>query len=429
MWLVFKEVYRKDLRHSFRDKDVFIYTFVVPALLYPALLVGSAELVMFKADSERDKAITYAVTGPIDKGVGQIDAILQKRKRFKKIESSQPEKDLADGKIDALIARKADYVELRVNQLLKVATLATTVNDNLSSAYMQELTEAFIAKGLAKENSQGFQIVSQNITASGNTQSVAGSPNGSSSGKGRLNKLENISATLCLLIFSLLMLGLGAAYPSIAVTAEEFERNTIETSCLLPVSRALLMLGKVAAVSTFAAVSGLVNFASMYAVAALVLSQAKLFPRFSGDQLIFNLNFAQTLGLVACYLLLAVLISALMIFATSFCRTVRSAQQWTTFPLLIILLLPPCALFPNLELNSRLMWVPILNCTLMLKAIFSGVPFNYTFIVVTLESLLISFIALALARIFLFEQVDTVAYFSGRADSIGRRFKKKEISP
>ncbi|MFA6555295.1 MAG: ABC transporter permease, partial [Candidatus Obscuribacterales bacterium] len=325
---------------------------MVPALLYPALLVGSAELVMFKADSERDKAITYAVTGPIDKGVAQIDAILQKRKHFKKIESSQPEKDLADGKIDALIARKADYVELRVNQLLKVATLATTVNDNLNSAYMKELTEAFTAKGLAKENSQGFQIVSQNITASGNTQSVAGSQNSSSSNKGRLNKLENISATLCLLIFSLLMLGLGAAYPSIAVTAEEFERNTIETSCLLPVSRAMIMLGKVAAVSTFAAVSGLVNFASMYAVAALVLSQAKLFPRFSGDHLIFNLNLAQTLGLIACYLLLAVLISALMIFATSFCRTVRSAQQWTTFPLLIILLLPPCALFPNLELNS-----------------------------------------------------------------------------
>jgi hypothetical protein len=48
-------------------------------LLYPALLVGSAELVMFKADSDRDKNITYAVSGPSDKGLEQIDAILQKR--------------------------------------------------------------------------------------------------------------------------------------------------------------------------------------------------------------------------------------------------------------------------------------------------------------------------------------------------------------
>lgn len=393
-------------------------------MLYPALLVGSAELVMFKADSDRDKNITYAVSGPSDKGLEQIDAILQKRKHFKKVECAQPEKDLAEGKVDAVITRKADYVELRVNQLLKVATLATTINDNLKSAYLQELTEAFSSKGLAKENSQGFAIVSQNITASGSTQKIAGSPEGRS----RVNKLENISATLCLMIFSLLMLGLGAAYPSIAVTAEEFERNTIETSCLLPVSRSMIMLGKVAAVSTFAAVSGLVNFVSMYSVAALVLSQAKLFPRFSSDHLVFNLNIAQTLGLIACYLLLAVLISALMIFATSFCRTVRSAQQWTTFPLLIILLLPPCALFPNLELNSRMMWVPILNCTLMLKAIFSGVPFNYTFIVVIAVSLFVSFVSLALARIFLFEQVDPGAYFGRKADSFARRFSKKETS-
>lgn len=395
----------------------------MPALLYPALLVGSAELVMFKADADKDKSITYSISGPTDKGLEQIDAILQRRKHFKKIESAQPEKDLADGKVDAIITRKANYVELRVNQLLKVATLATTINDSLKTAYMQEITEAFANKGLAKENSQGFTIVSQNITASGNTQKVAGS-----AGKSRLNKLENISATLCLIIFSLLMLGLGAAYPAIAVTAEEFERNTIETSCLLPVSRTMIMLGKLAAVSTFAAVSGLVNFVSMYSVAALILSQAKLFPRFTSDHLVFNLNTAQAIGLVACYLLLAVLISALMIFATSFCRTVRSAQQWTTFPLLIILLLPPCALFPNLELNSRMMWVPILNCTLMLKAIFSGVPFNYTFIVVTFVSLFLTFSALALARLFLFEQVDPGSYLGRKVDSLGRLFSKKETS-
>ncbi|CAN5531795.1 hypothetical protein BH11CYA1_BH11CYA1_06240 [soil metagenome] len=422
MWLVFKEVYLKDLKHSFRDKDVFIYTFVVPALLYPSLLVGSAELVMFKADSESAKSITYAVSGPTDKGLEQIDAILQKRKHFKKVETKEADKDLADGKVDAVLVRKDNFIELRVNQLLKVATLASTINDNVSAAYLQELTEAFASKGFAKENSQGFAIVSQNITASGNTQKVAGSL----VGKSRLNKLENLSPTLCLLIFSLLMLGLGAAYPSIAVTAEEFERNTIETSCLLPVSRSMIMLGKVIAVSTFAAVSGLVNFVSMYAVAALVLSQAKLFPRFTGEHLAFNLHWSQAIGLVACYLLLALLISALMIFATSFCRTVRSAQQWTTFPLLIILLLPPCALFPNLELNYRTMWLPILNCTLMLKAIFSGVPFNYTFVVVTYVSLAVSFAALSLARIFLFEQVDPGAAFGRAVDGLAHKIKKKE---
>jgi hypothetical protein len=71
--------------------------------------------------------------------------------------------------------------------------------------------------------------------------------------------------------------------------------------------------------------------------------------------------------------------------------------------------------------------VPILLHT-DAQAIFSGVPFNYTFIVVIAVSLFVSFVSLALARIFLFEQVDPGAYFGRKADSFARRFSKKGTS-
>ncbi|GEM_PF-546345 len=431
---MFKTVYWKDLLHSFRDKDVFIYTFVVPTLLYPVLLLGSAEIMMLKADADKDKTIKYAVTASNDPGINRIDEILQRRKHFVKVNSTNAAADLDSGKIDGVLARhqgEYSYVELKVSKLAKMASLDDEVNTETNRAYSEELSKTLAANGFAAENLQGFSVESRNLAMGKGARIVTGTRSGAYSGAGPTRKsnknLENISATFVLLIFSLLMLGLGAAYPAIAVTAEEFERNTIETSCLLPVPRAILMLGKLFSVSTFALLSGVINFVSLYAVAQMVLSQTKLFAAMGSDPLQINLNAPQIGGLISSYVLVSILISSLLILATSFCRTVRSAQQWTTFPLFIILILPPCALSPSLELNGYTMWIPLINCSLMLKAIFNGTVFSTNFIVVLLVTALTSFAALWLARLFLFEQIDPGVYFARHFDWLGKSLNKSEI--
>lgn len=419
MWLDLKTIYWKDLLHSFRDKDVFIYTFLVPALLYPLLLLGSAEVMMFKAEADKGTAVKYAISGLVDPGIAQIDQILQKHKPFVKVFSANAEKDLAEGKIDGVIARhqsdSSSFVEIKVNKLARMAALDDQVNAETNKAFTEELTTSLIDRGLARENLEGFSVSSFNLAApnKADQKQNAALP----SRRGRHN-LENISPTFVLLIFSLLMLGLGAAYPAIAVTAEEFERNTIETSCLLPASRSLLMFGKLSSVATFALLSGLINFISLFSVAQVVLSQTKLFSSVNHDMLAINLSAAQIIGLLLSYVLVGILISSLLILATSFCRTVRSAQQWTTFPLFVILILPPCALSPSLELNAITMWLPLINCSLMLKAIFNGTVYSANFAIVALVSLLTSWFALGLARLFLFEQIDPGSYFSRRLDKL-----------
>lgn len=426
LWLVFKEVYWKDLIHAFRDKDVFIYTFVVPALLYPALLVGAAEMSMFKAGMEKEKQIKFAVIkAPGDDGLERIEAILSKSKQFVKVDSPAPLEDLENGKVEAVIERSGTrsaagknnnkYVQLKVNRLSNAMSLDAIFNKELDRAYNQEIKQAFADKGLSQANLHGFNIKSNNVSGPALPRKAV-----------RNTKIEFFSAALCLIIFSLLTLGLGAAYPAISVTAEEFERNTIETTCLLPVSRNMVMLGKLFSVSTFALISGLINLASMYSVAYMVLGQTKLMPTFGREQLALNLSSYQACGLLACYAILAITVSAMMIFFTSFCRTVRSAQQWTSIPLVIILLLPTCAIIPTLELNNRSMVVPILNATLMLKAIFIGMPPTYHYAVVLLLTGITAFGALALARLFLFEQVDPGALMARKVDELGNGLKRGE---
>jgi len=59
------------------------------------------------------------------------------------------------------------------------------------------------------------------------------------------------------------MVLLGAFYPAIDVTAGERERGTLETVLCSPIQRFDLMLGKVLAVATLAALTGVLNLASM----------------------------------------------------------------------------------------------------------------------------------------------------------------------
>jgi sodium transport system permease protein len=70
-----------------------------------------------------------------------------------------------------------------------------------------------------------------------------------------------LSKLLPLMVVVMIML--GAFYPAIDITAGERERGTLETILSAPIGRFELMAGKVIAVATLSAVTGLLNMASM----------------------------------------------------------------------------------------------------------------------------------------------------------------------
>ena len=64
-----------------------------------------------------------------------------------------------------------------------------------------------------------------------------------------------LSKILPLIVVVMVML--GAFHPAIDITAGERERGTLETTLSAPIERAALMTGKVLAVATLAALTGL----------------------------------------------------------------------------------------------------------------------------------------------------------------------------
>lgn len=220
---------------------------------------------------------------------------------------------------------------------------------------------------------------------------------------------------------------LGAAYPSIACAAEEFERKTIETSSLLPVPRNAVMLGKLASVTTFGASAGLLNALSTFVMAASISTQLKKLLPVTFEENIIKLDFFQVFGMLGCYLLLSVSVASCLILVSSLCHSVRSAQHWISFPLTVIMVMPALLIMPSIELNWRLALVPALNLSLLIKSIFNGVKLDGSAGLTIIVSLVLIMLALRGARSFLFEGADPGQILARLWHAIGGRKQNSTI--
>jgi sodium transport system permease protein len=396
-WLTFKEVFKKEFRHCLRDKDVFIYTFIVPALIYPLLMLCFSEVLMFQQEADKTQKVKFAVAGPLDGGLKAIVTALERSNKYELAALNPPKSAgrasvddaLALGNVAAVISRGMKngkpVVNLKISRGFKTLALPGEINECLRAGYYQALKSDFQERGIAPSNLQVLNITMVNIDP----------------------QLRNtLSPILALLAFSLCTMTLGAAYPSIACAAEEFERKTIETSSLLPVPRNAMMLGKLASVTTFGASAGLLNALSTFFVAASISVQLKKLLPVAFEENAIKLDFFQVLAMLGCYLLLSVSVASCLILVSSLCHTVRSAQHWISFPLTIIMVMPALLIMPSVELNWQLALVPALNLSLLIKSIFNGVKLDGSAELAIFVSLVLIVLSLKMARSFLFEGTD-----------------------
>jgi len=179
-------------------------------------------------------------------------------------------------------------------------------------------------------------------------------------------------------IFALLM---GGMYLAIDSTAGERERGSLEPLLSLPVTRAQLILGKIAATCVFMAFSLLLSLLSFFVVLKFMpLEQLGMTPNFG-------------LGVVvAAFFLLAPFIllgAAVMTLVASFTKSYKEAQTWLSVvliaPTLPILIVSILTLRPRLEF----MFIPSLSQHLILVDMVKNEPVNGLNIVISVVSTLV----------------------------------------
>jgi sodium transport system permease protein len=310
-----------------------------------------------------------------------------KRHFLQVVSCAQPDKSLALGKIDGYLKSKNEpgsenELLFVVNHDLHGMGVVGEANQVVQDSYAQSMKEEYLRLGYSKANTRPFKVTSENISP---------------------NQKGVFSFILGFFIFSILYLSLGAAYPAISVSAEESEFGTLDTIRILPVCLWAMMTGKWLCVTLIALLSGVLNLGSMLCVALYLSHQAgKSFNHISFEKEFLAISPSAAFWIVIAFFGLALVISAIMIFVASLCRSVRSAQQWVSLPLSCFIFVPVLALYPKTTLTWGMVRYPILNLVLMVKSCITGECQLDLFFVSLLSTFLIALLFIALAGKILF---------------------------
>ena len=102
VWLL----YRHELRCALRENNILLYSFLVPALLYPFMVWLTMSAISLVTGQEQ-RSVSRVVLVGLPAGHGALATRLQAQDRLELMESDDPRGDLSRGKVDAVIEFEA----------------------------------------------------------------------------------------------------------------------------------------------------------------------------------------------------------------------------------------------------------------------------------------------------------------------------------
>ena len=379
-WNVIWAVARKELRAGFRDRQTWIYSVILPLAMYPLLfwvMIQAQQVISGKRDAttvavEVQWAPERAELGQrILAALGGQEAPPQAAKSADDDASkltarpgswASPEdartslRDKRSG-LDLLIwvpaesAMPADAdeatrfpgVELRFDSSRPRGSLAAErVEDGLQALAQELRAEALETVGRGAEDLDLFAWRTVNVASSSDVGSFV--------------------LSLMLPMMMVIMTVLGAFYPAIDLTAGERERNTEETTRLVPAPRAAVHLGKILAVSATALLATVAN------LAGIALAGGHLLNMVGGDVEVRLpwINLALMLPLALTFVVFA---SVVLVSAASLTDSFKQGQSLLGTVQMVFMLPSMATVLPGLTLSPSLAAVPIVGLAIAYRDI------------------------------------------------------------
>lgn len=389
-------LYARELRSALRERNIVIYSIVLPIVLYPGILwivfstftfvEGQADRVTARVavhgDSSRHPGILrllrsndgIALVEDLDSeslavealDAGQVDVVLEFPTRLEGIEGvltydgARERSRTARLRIDGIIE---DY---------RSSTLITTLRST----------------GIPPAEIQHFWIEQENVATD--------------------REMGGFLLGLFVPTFMIVMIGVGAMYPAVDATAGEREVSTWETLLTAAVSRRNIVIAKYLYVATMALTAGLLNLTAM----SLTLGGLV-------DALAMDADFRVALppGAILIILLgtalLALFIAAGMMLLASFARTFREGQSLVG-PFYLAIFFPVLFLqSPSAGLTPALALVPLANVALMIREAVAGL-YQWRLIALTLG---VEFVSVVLALMLATRVLKQEGFLLGSAEA------------
>ena len=373
-----KSIYKKEMLDLMRDKKTMIMMVIVPLLLYPLIMIGAMVVTSFIMSdiqsSEYKVVIDYddnISTEIFDKEEFEnliTDSEDELEYHLNIVESENAYEELMSEDIDAYVSVGETDGKIKFSiQYLSSVTNSSTASDMLEDKLniYRRTAEAKYLSGLGLD----AEMIMNPIETEWNDKSTKEESLGSILG----------SILPFLLIVSILM---GAMYPAIDTTTGEKERGTLETLLTMPVKNNELIMGKFLAVATVAVISALLNLISMGGMGIYLYNMMEI-----ADSESVNVNLVEFIPaifvVILCVIAFALFISAITMCVTIFAKSFKEANNYLTPLLLVVMFTGYIGFIPNIEFNTLMASVPVVNICLLINNILVF-KFSFTTIFVTL---------------------------------------------
>ena len=325
----------KELRESLRDRRTLAVMILFPLVVYPLLSLLAAQVAVARDRTRQARSSLVAVAG---KGSARDDLVARIRERpklFTLVERGG-RADVTAGRLDSLVqlgeasASRAEIVYDAGREESRAA--AERLSDVITSVLPEGCAPLFSLekRNLAPEAGVGGYLLSKVLP-----------------------------------LVVVLMVLLGAFYPAIDVTAGERERGTLETMLCAPIRRFDLLLGKVLAVTALAALTGLLNLASMSVTLIQVMHLAD-----PGSTL--PVPWTRAAAAAGVVLPSAFLFASLFVAVGAVARGFKEAQHLLT-PVYFLSIAPAVAgAIGEYRLAGLAAFIPCMNVTLLARDLLLG---------------------------------------------------------
>ena len=364
-----KNILKKELRRTFRDKKSLLMMLLVPIII-PAFIIGMAAFynMMGNKNPEDYNRIGFAYE------LTEEEKAIANELKIDVINGTEDElKEMYKNKdIDLYITKESNTYTINTNNSTNAAYAET-----LASTYFEALKNNMQAQILTNNNINAVEFftmvnVDRKVVEE---ESMMGS------------MLKSYGFLFCIMAITI-----AASYPATDTTAGEKERGTLETLLTFPIKARDIIVGKFLCVSISSIITGVLSFA--LSIVSLNIVQNS-FEMFKGGGITYNLpTILCGIALIIAY---GILISGISIAVASKAKTFKEAQSSLTLVMFLSFFPGMICSMISVKTTLGLALVPFLNTALIFNDATTGI-FNITNIAAAFVSSII-YIAIVLCVI------------------------------
>ncbi len=373
-------IFRHELSYMLRDKTTLLMMILLPIIVYPLLSVVSAYMVMESAVTVRKQATVVSIFPKNP----EIAEALKEHYGKAKINLSVNNYALNTAEVKAGIysGTLSVYIEVAPDFEKKIAA-GETSDIMLKYDGTNDRSMAAISEVISALKKYKLKIIENNIEKNKINESLIFPFDIDETNLATPAQIGDSFLAKILPMLIIMFATLGSFYPAIDVTAMEKERGTLETLLLAPVTGFDIMAGKFLAVFTLTMLSVLINLFSM----ALTLTHGfLLIKKIVEYKMISAISISiSAYSMFAIFIFMipmACIMSSIMMQVAIFARNFKEAQNYMT-PILFFFMIPPMVgALPGYDLNFHTALVPVVNLTLLFKAMLKG-DYQFQYLVIT----------------------------------------------